>query len=132
LTVTALLEVGTGLLLLAWPALVLALLFGWRQGAPETLVLGRVAGAAVLSIGVMSWTARHGAWTPGQLGVLVGLVIYDAVSAAVLVWAAFALGMVGVLLWPAVVYHVAFLAWGAAGLSGPGRPRADDPAGTEH
>jgi hypothetical protein len=97
---------------------VLALLFGWRQGTAEMLVMGRVAGAGVLSIGVMSWTARREAWTAAQLGVLVGLVTYNAVSAAVLVWAAFALGMVGVLLWPAVVYHVALLAWGAAGLCG--------------
>jgi hypothetical protein len=29
--VTALAETGIGLLLLAWPALVFALLFGWRQ-----------------------------------------------------------------------------------------------------
>jgi len=31
--VTALAETGIGLLLLAWPALVFALLFGWRQAA---------------------------------------------------------------------------------------------------
>lgn len=65
LTVTAVVESGTGLLLLAWPALVLALLLGWRQGTAEMLVMGRVAGAGVLSIGVMSWTT--GTW-PGQQG----------------------------------------------------------------
>jgi integrase len=31
--VTALVETGIGLLLLAWPALVFSLLFGWRQTA---------------------------------------------------------------------------------------------------
>ena len=53
--VTAVMETGTGLLLVAWPALLFTLLFGWRQVAPETLLIGRVAGAAVISIGVASW-----------------------------------------------------------------------------
>ena len=43
--VTALVETATGLLLLVWPALVFALLFGWRQVAPDMVLIGRLAGA---------------------------------------------------------------------------------------
>jgi hypothetical protein len=75
--VTALVETGTGLLLLVWPALVFALLFGWRQAAPETLLIGRLAGAGVISIGVASWPARHDTRTPVQLGVLAGVLTYN-------------------------------------------------------
>jgi hypothetical protein len=71
--VTALVETGTGLSLLVWPALVVVLLLGWRQAAPETRLIGRVAGAAVISIGVASWPARRDTRTPAQLGVLAGL-----------------------------------------------------------
>lgn len=114
LTVTALAEGPTGLLLLVWPALVLALLFGWRHATAETLVVARVAGAGVLSIGVTSWTARRDASTPAARGVLTGLVVYNVVAAAVLVLAAVGLEMVGILLWPAVVYHAALATWSIA------------------
>jgi hypothetical protein len=109
--VTALVETATGLLLLAWPALVFVLLLGWRQAAPETLLIGRVAGAAVIGIGVASWPARHDTRRPAQLGVLAGLLAYNVLAALLLAFAGAGLRMVGVLLWPAVVYHSALAAW---------------------
>jgi hypothetical protein len=111
LIVTAFVETGTGLLLLVWPALVFALLLGWRQAASDTLLIGRVAGAAVLSIGVASWPARHGARTPAQPGVLAGLLTYNVLAALLLAFAGAGLKMAGVMLWPAVVYHAALAAW---------------------
>jgi hypothetical protein len=109
--VTALVETGTGLLLLVWPALVFALLLGLLQAAPEALLIGRVAGAAVISIGVASWPARHGARTPALLGVLAGLLTYNVLAAFLLALAGAGLKMAGILLWPAVVYHAALAAW---------------------
>ena len=109
--VTALVETGTGLLLLVWPALVFVLLLGWRQALPETLLIGRVAGAGVISIGVASWPARHDTRTPAQLGVLTGLLIYNMLAALLLAFAGAGLKMAGVLLWPAVAYHTALAAW---------------------
>ena len=109
--VTALVETATGLLLLVWPGLVFALLLGWRQAALETLLIGRVAGAGVISIGVASWPARHDARTPAQLGVLAGLLTYNVLAALLLAFAGAGLKMSGVLLWPAVVYHVALAVW---------------------
>ena len=111
MTVTALVETGTGLLLLIWPALVFALLFGWRQVAPETLLIGRVAGAGVISIGVASWPARRDTRTPGELGVLAGVLTYNALAALLLAFAGAGLKMTGVLLWPAVVYHAVLATW---------------------
>ena len=111
LSVTALVEGPTGLLLLVWPALVFTLLFGWRVPAQETLVMGRIAGAGVLSIGIASWVARGDARTPAQLGLLAGVLAYNALGAVVLVFAGAVLGMAGLVLWPAVVYHAALAAW---------------------
>jgi hypothetical protein len=118
LSVTALVEGPTGLLLLVWPAVVFALLFGWHRPAPETLVMGRIAGAGVLSIAIASWVARGDARTPAQLGVLAGVLAYNALGAAVLVFAGVVLGMAGPMLWPAVVYHVALATWSLAGSRG--------------
>jgi hypothetical protein len=118
LIVTALVEAGTGLLLLVWPALVLALLFGWRPAAPEALVVARVSGAGVLSIAVASWVASRDARPRAQLGVLAGVLTYNVVGAAALVIAGAVSKMAGVLLWPAVVCHVALAAWSAACVRG--------------
>ena len=111
MTVTALVETATGLLLLLWPALIFALLFGWRQPAPETLLIGRVAGAGVISIGVASWPARRGTRTPGELGVLAGVLTYNMLAALLLTFAGAGLKMAGIALWPAVVYHAVLAAW---------------------
>src|SRR5574342_1223365 len=109
--VTALVETGTGLMLLVWPALVFVLLFGWRQASVETLLIGRLAGAGVISIGVASWPAWHDSRTPAQIGVLAGLLTYNVLAALLLAFAGAGWKMVGVLLWPAVVYHAALAAW---------------------
>ena len=94
--VTALVETGTGLLLLVWPALVFALLFGWRQAAPETLLMSRVAGIALIGLGVACW--------PGPP--LAGMVTYGVVVTLYLAYVGLAGGVTGILLWPAVVLHV--------------------------
>lgn len=111
LVVTAVCEGATGLLLLLAPALVLTVLFGWRQVSPETALIGRVAGAAVLGISAASWLARDDAGSRAQRGMLAGLLIYNVVAIVLLVFAGAVLSMVGLLLWPAVLYHVALTAW---------------------
>jgi len=125
LTVTGLLETPTGFLLLLWPALVVALLLGSRQPPPETLLLARLAGAGVLSVGVACWTARRDSRSPAQWGVLTAVLVYNVVAAAVLVFAAVALSMVGILLWPAIAYHVAAAAWSAICSRGERTPPGD-------
>jgi hypothetical protein len=109
--VTALLEVGTGLLLLFVPAVPLALLLGVGGAAPEALLVARVAGGALLAIGVASWLARNGEQGAAQLGLLIGILIYDGAAAALLAYAGLGLGMVGIALWPAVVTHAALAVW---------------------
>jgi hypothetical protein len=111
LIVTAFLEAGTGLLLLSVPAVPMALLLGAEEAGPETRLIARVAGAALLALGTASWFARNGAPSEGQDGLLIGILIYDGAAAALLVYAALGLGMVGMVLWPAVVTHVALAVW---------------------
>jgi len=121
LSLTALLEAGTGTLLLLVPRVPLELLLGLQSTGPDTLVVARVAGAALLAIGVASCLARSDNRTPTQSGLLVGILIYNLAVAAILAFAALGLGMTGVALWPVVVLHTTMGVWCVACL----RPAAD-------
>jgi hypothetical protein len=81
------------------------------QVAPEAILVSRVAGAALLAIGVACWLARGDPGSPAALGLLIGVLIYDAAAAGLLLYAATAMNMVGVVLWPAVVVHAVLAAW---------------------
>jgi hypothetical protein len=111
LIVTAFVEWVIGLFLLILPAVPLALLLGCSETAPETLLVSRVAGAALCGIGIASWQARADRRTPAQVGLLTGILLYDVAAAGLLGYAGVALDMAGVALWPAVVLHAALAAW---------------------
>src|SRR5262249_36575021 len=75
------------------------------------LLIARVAGAALLAIGVACWLARGDERSPAQLGLLAGVLIYDVAAAVLLAYAGLVLSMVGIALWPAVVLHTALAVW---------------------
>jgi hypothetical protein len=108
---TAFGEGGTGLFALFLPSVLLALLLGAGAVAPEALFVGRVLGAALLAIGVACWLARDDRGSPAQLGLLAGVLIYDVTVAALLAYGGFALSLVGIALWPAVVLHSGLAIW---------------------
>jgi hypothetical protein len=111
LIVTAVAELGLGLALLVLPAPPLALLLGITTPAADALFMARIAGAAILAIGVMSALARH---DPGSLalrGVLSGILVYDVLAALLLIYAGLGVQMNGPALWPAVVLHTVLAVW---------------------
>ena len=76
LTLTAVGEAVTGLVLLVYPPIVVRLLFD-AEIAGVGVVMSRVAGAALLAIGVACWLARNDPRRPTQRGLLTGVLIYD-------------------------------------------------------
>ena len=95
LTLTAILEAATGLGLIAVPILVVRLLLG-AELTGVAIPVARVAGIALLALGVGCWpgnTARFGMLTYGAL-----VTLYLAYLGVIGEW-------VGSLLWPAVVLH---------------------------
>jgi hypothetical protein len=116
LLATAIGEGGIGLLLLIWPPLPLVLLLGVEQVSPEALVTARIAGAALLAIGVACWLARNDAAGHSQRGLLLSVLIYDVGAAGVLAYAGWFLHLAGVALWPGVVLHAALAVWCGASL----------------
>ena len=73
LLLTAAIETGAGLCLLLVPALSFALLLGLDNSAVETNFVGRIAGAALLALGVSSWMLRGDTAGAAQRGFLTGM-----------------------------------------------------------
>jgi hypothetical protein len=110
LTLTAIIEAATGLALIAVPAIVVRLLLG-AEISGASVPLGRVAGAALLALGVACWLARDDTQSRAARGLVVAMLMYNIVATAVLAFAGIGLGLHGVALWPAVVLHAAMAVW---------------------
>jgi hypothetical protein len=111
LTVTALAETGVGLLLLLSPPLVSGLLLGVSLDAPAALIVGRIAGAALVSLGSACWLARDDGPNRARRGLVAAMVLYNCATVAVLAHAGAGVKLVGVLMWPAVALHAALALW---------------------
>ena len=111
LIVTALVETPIGVMLLVSPALVVAFLLGVSLDAPAALIVGRIAGAALLSLGGACWLARDDGPSRAGRGLVAAMLLYNCAAGAVLANAAVAVRLVGVLMWPAVALHAVFALW---------------------
>jgi hypothetical protein len=111
LTVTAGIEAATGLALLGLPSLVVSLLLGGSLDTPAALVVARVTGAALLSLGAACWLARNDAQSRAAVGVVTAMLMYSVAAVAVLAYAGIGLGLSSIGLWPAVLLHAALAAW---------------------
>ena len=105
------LEVATGLVLLGLPLLMVSLLIGGSLETPAALVVARVGGAALLSIGIACWLARNDQQSRAARGLVAALVLYNVAAVSVLVHAGLGLGLSGIGLWPAVALHSALAVW---------------------
>ena len=111
LIVTALAETATGLVLLVSPTLVVAFLLGASLEAPAALVVARIAGAALLSLGCACWLARKDGPNRAVDGMVAAMLLYNSVAVGVLAQGATGGRLVGVLTWPAVALHAALAVW---------------------
>lgn len=104
-------EALAGLALALLPALVVPLLLGSSLVAPAGTVIARMAGAALLTMGIACWLARNDSQSRAAIGLIVALLLYDAAVVVILLLARFAMGMLGIALWPAVVLHSGLGVW---------------------
>ncbi len=111
LKLTAIIEAATGLGLIAVPSVVVRLLLGSPLDTSAAVMLGRVAGAALLALGVACWLARDDTQSRAAKGLVVAMLIYNLVATAVLAFAGIGLRLHGVALWPAVVLHAVMAIW---------------------
>ncbi len=111
LKLTGIIETATGLGLVAVPSVVVRLLLGSPLDTSAAVMLARVAGAALLALGVACWLARDDTQSRATRGLVVAMLMYNLVATAVLAFAGIGLQLHGVLLWPAVVLHAVMGAW---------------------
>jgi hypothetical protein len=101
-------EVGAGLALIVAPALVIRLLFGPSE-IQTGVAIGRLAGAALVSLGAACWWARHDSGSAASRALVSGLMIYNSAIVALVFSGSF--GSFGPPLWAVVVVHVAMAIW---------------------
>ena len=109
--VTAVIEVGTGLVLVPFPSLLAMLLLGSSLDAPVALTVARVAGIALIALGAACWLARDDEQSRAAKGLVGAMVFHNAAIATVLVYAGVGLGLSVIGLWPAVLLHAAMTVW---------------------
>src|SRR6476646_847320 len=115
LIVTALIEATTGLGLIGVPAIVVRLLLG-SELLGAGIPLGRLAGVALLTLGIACWLASSDIESCGTRGVVSAMAVYNFGAVLVLGTAGLHSQPIGVGLWPAVILHSAMAVWCVASL----------------
>jgi hypothetical protein len=111
LAITAALEAATGAALLLSPPLLVSILLGTSLDTPAASVVGRIAGAGLLALGVGCWMARDHVASGAARGAVAAMVVYNVAATAVLAYAGARLGFSNIILWVAVALHVALAGW---------------------
>lgn len=111
LFVTAVLETFAGLVLLMKPSFFAILCFREFIDQSSGLLVARVAGIAIISLGVACWFARDDGHSPAASSVAIGMSIYNIGVAGIFAYAGMVLRMHGMALWPATALHFVMFVW---------------------
>ena len=111
LTMMAVLEATVGLGLLVSPALPVSILLGAPLDTPVGLSVGRVAGAALVALGIACWRVRQDDRSRSAMGVVTSMMFYNVLVVAILLYAQLGLGVKGIGVRPAVFLHVVLAVW---------------------
>jgi hypothetical protein len=101
LSLAAVVEAATGVALIIVPQAVTSLLLGANL-AGAGIAVARVAGIALLSLGVLCWISRQDA---NKTATLTAMLTYNLLVTAYLTYLGFGGKLAGRLLWPAVGIH---------------------------
>jgi hypothetical protein len=101
LGMAAAIEAATGLVLIVAPHVLIRLLFG-VDVTGAAIAVGRVAGIALLSLGIGCWMGRH---EDGGSSVLTALLTYNLLVTIYLISPGIGAELVGILLWPVIALH---------------------------
>lgn len=111
LAVSAALEGLMGLGLLLAPSLIVSLLAGGSLDTPVALAVGRLAGAALLTLGLACWFGSRDPHSRATIGVIAAMLFYNVAASAILAHGRLVTGLVGLGLWPAILLHAVLAVW---------------------
>jgi hypothetical protein len=98
LMLAALAEAGTGVILLAYPPIIVRLLFN-AEIVGAGVLMSRLAGIALIGLGAACWPGTD------TRRAFYGMVTYSLLAMLLLIYIGVRSEGVGLLLWPAVVAH---------------------------
>ena len=111
LIVTALVEVAAGFVLATTPSLLVSLLLGSPLDTPSAFAVGRLAGVALLTLGLFCWLSRNNRPSPAAAAPVVAMLFYNVAVVTLFLYLRLGLGLSGIGLWPVVATHAALALW---------------------
>jgi hypothetical protein len=111
LTVTAVIETGTGLALIAFPSMLATILLGSSLDVPAAITIARIAGVAIFALGTVCGLNRNDSQDKAARGLVTALAIYNFGAAIVLIYAGLGLGLSCIGLWSVVIVHTLMCVW---------------------
>jgi hypothetical protein len=105
LSVAAVIEAATGVALIIFPQAVTSLLLG-ADLAGAGIAVGRVAGIALLSLGLGCWLSQRDL---NKTAALAAMLTYNLLVTAFLMYLGLGGVLVGILLWPAIAIHAVLM-----------------------
>ena len=111
LVIMAAAEAAVGIGLIVLPSRVASLLLGAALDTAVASTVARVAGVALLALGVACWRARDDTQSRAATGIVSAMLIYNAGVGALLVYAALGLGLSSFAPWPTAILHAGLAAW---------------------
>lgn len=115
-TVSAVIELGAGLGLLCFPALSVMLLAGEPLAGAAAVMVTRIGGAGLTTLGIACWMARGDAGSPAARGLVAAMLFYNVAAAGLLAYGGLASGGMGAGLrgwglWPGAMLHAVMTVW---------------------
>jgi hypothetical protein len=121
LPVEAAIEAITGVALIIYPQAVSRLLLG-ADLAGTGIAVGRVAGIALVALGLVCWVSRQ---YVDKTAPLAAMLTYNLLVTAYLLLLGLGGALVGVLLWPAIAIHAVLTVLVASALFNAHRPQQE-------
>jgi hypothetical protein len=111
LLVMGVIETIVGVGLLSAPSLLASILLSSPLEGAVGVLVARVGGAALLSLGVACLLALEDAGTRRATGIITAMLVYNVAVTVLLTYAGVGLGMTSMFLWLVIVVHVALAVW---------------------
>ncbi len=108
---SAAIEMGAGVALLCCPSFSAELLIGVPLGSAAALTVTRIGGAGLLTLGVACLLAYGDTQSRAARGMVAAMWFYNVAAACIIAYARFGYGLLGGVLWLAVVLHAAMAVW---------------------